>query len=265
VSSVETTLDRVESSRRIFDSHCHIIDHRFPIVANQGYTPPDFPLEAYLARATPLGVAAGAIVSGSFQANDQTYLMDVLPRIGAGWVGVTQIPHDYPDAEIVKLDALGVRAVRFNLFRGRIDSVDDIVAMAKRVHAVAGWHAEMYVDAVALQPHLEKISKLPQLCIDHLGMTQAGVAVLLELVAAGCKVKATGFGRVRLDVPTTLEAVAKVDPGALVFGTDIPSTRAERPFEPSDIDLVEHVLGPQLARKAFWDNPIALYARHPGI
>ena len=30
--------------RRLFDSHCHIIDHRFPIVANQGYVPPDFPL-----------------------------------------------------------------------------------------------------------------------------------------------------------------------------------------------------------------------------
>ena len=30
--------------RRLFDSHCHIIDHRFPIVANQGYTPPNFPL-----------------------------------------------------------------------------------------------------------------------------------------------------------------------------------------------------------------------------
>ena len=37
--------------RRLFDSHCHIIDHRFPIVANQGYVPPAFPLEAYLAEA----------------------------------------------------------------------------------------------------------------------------------------------------------------------------------------------------------------------
>jgi predicted TIM-barrel fold metal-dependent hydrolase len=63
--------------RRLFDSHCHIIDHRFPIVANQGYTPPHFPLEDYLARAKPLGVVAGAVVSGSFQAEDQTYLMDL--------------------------------------------------------------------------------------------------------------------------------------------------------------------------------------------
>jgi len=245
--------------RRLFDSHCHIIDHRFPIVANQGYTPPHFPLEDYLAKAKPLGVVAGAVVSGSFQADDQTYLMDILPKLGAGWVGVTQIPNDYPDAEIARLGKLGVRAVRFNVFRGRIDSVDDIVALATRCHSVAGWHSEIYADAAALAPHIGKLSKLPQICVDHLGMTEAGVPALLDLVAAGCKVKATGFGRVKLDVPKTLEAVAKKNPNALVFGTDIPSTRAARPFEPSDIDLVERVLGRELAQKAFWDNPLALY------
>ncbi len=250
---------REQAGRRLFDSHCHIIDPRFPIVANNGYTPPPFPLEAYLAQTRPLGVVAGAIVSGSFQANDQTYLMDVLPKLGAGWVGVTQLPNDCPDAEISRLDTLGVRAVRFNLFRGRLDSVDEIAALATRVHAVAGWHAEIYADAAALAPHVGRLSKLPQLSIDHLGMTQAGVPVLLDLVAAGCKVKATGFGRVKIDVPATLEAVARKSPDALVFGTDLPSTRAARPFQPVDIDLVEKVLGPELAQKAFWDNPVALY------
>jgi predicted TIM-barrel fold metal-dependent hydrolase len=260
--SAAVTLSAASSyaqQRRLFDSHCHVIDHRFPIVANQGYTPPNFPLEAYLAEAKPLGVVAGAVVSGSFQANDQTYLMDILPRLGAGWVGVTQIPNDLPDAEITKLGMLGVRAVRFNVFRGRIDSVDDIVALATRCHAVASWHSEIYADAASLKPHVGKLSKLPQLCIDHLGMTEAGVPVLLDLVAAGCKVKATGFGRVMLDVPKTLEQVAQKNPNALVFGTDIPSTRAKRPFMPADIDLVEHVLGLDLAKKAFWDNPLALY------
>ena len=246
-------------ARRIFDSHCHIIDHRFPIIENQGYTPPDFPLDAYLARARPLGVVAGAVVSGSFQGNDRTWLMDALPRLGRGWVGVTQIPNDCPDAEILRLNAIGVRAIRFNVFRGQIDSVADIVSMAQRVHAAAGWHAEMYVDAAALRPHVAALAKLPSLCIDHLGMTEAGVPVLLDLVAAGCKVKATGFGRLAFDVPKTLEAIARVSPSALVFGTDIPSTRAKRPFDPSDIDLVENVLGTELAGKAFWDNPTRLY------
>lgn len=248
-----------QSGRRLFDSHCHIIDHRFPIVANQGYTPPNFPLEDYLKEVKPLGVVAGAVVSGSFQANDQTYLIDTLPKLGAGWVGVTQIPNNYPDAEIVKLNAVGVRAVRFNVFRGRIDSVDEIAALATRCHSVAGWHSEIYADAAALKPHVDKLSKLPQFSIDHLGMTEEGLPVLLDLVAAGWKVKATGFGRVKMDVPKVLEAVAKKSPNALVFGTDIPSTRAARPFQPSDIDLVEKVLGKDLAQKAFWDNPLALY------
>jgi len=245
--------------RRLFDSHCHIIDHRFPIVPNQSYTPPNFPLEDYLAQAKPLGVVAGAVVSGSFQANDQTYLMDLLPKLGPAWVGVTQIPNDYPDAEIARLDALGVRAVRFNVFRGRIDSVDDIVALATRCHSVAGWHSEIYADAAALKPHVDRLAKLPKFSIDHLGMNGEGLPVLLDLVAAGWKVKATGFGRVKMDVPKVLEAVAKKSPDALVFGTDIPSTRAARPFETADIDLIERVLGRELAQKAFWDNPLALY------
>jgi predicted TIM-barrel fold metal-dependent hydrolase len=256
-----SALDRAaaQPARRLFDSHCHIIDHRFPIVPNQGYTPPNFPLEDYLAQVKPLGVVAGAVVSGSFQANDQTYLMDILPKLGTGWVGVTQIPNDYPDAEIVKLNAIGIRAVRFNVFRGRIDSVDEIAALSKRAHAVAGWHSEIYADAAALKPHVDKLTKLPQFSIDHLGMTEEGLPVLLDLVAAGWKVKATGFGRVKMDVPKVLEAVAKKSPDALVFGTDIPSTRAQRPFLASDIDLIEKVVGPELAKKAFWDNPLALY------
>lgn len=247
------------ADRRIFDSHCHIIDHAFPIVANQGYTPPHFPLEQYLAQTRPLGVRAGAVVSGSFQGFDQTYLKALLPRLGRGWVGVTQVPNDIADDEIARLSAIGIRALRFNMFRGRIDSVDELVSLACRAHAAGGWHAEIYADAAALAPHVDKLAKLPQICIDHLGMSEAGVPALLDLVAAGARVKATGFGRAKLDVAKTLERVAAKSLDALVFGTDIPSTRAERPFEAADIATVERVLGPALAARAFWDNPLALY------
>ena len=259
VGATSNRIAGAQPRRRLFDAHFHIIDHKFPIVVNQGYTPPHFPLADYLAQAKPLGVVAGAVVSGSFQGNDQTYLLDLLPKLGVGWVGVTQIPNDYPDAEIAKLGAAGVRAIRFNVFRGRVDSVDSIVALANRVHAVAGLHSEIYADASALAPHVDKLSKLPKFSIDHLGMTEAGVPVLLDLVAAGAKVKASGFGRVKLDVPKALERIAAKSPDALMFGTDIPSTRAQRPFQESDIALVEKVLGPELAKKAFWDNPLAHY------
>jgi predicted TIM-barrel fold metal-dependent hydrolase len=247
------------AKRRIFDSHCHIIDARFPIIPNQGYVPPNFPFADYQAQTRPLGVTSGVIVSGSFQGFDQTYLYDLLPRLGEQWCGVTQVPPEISDKEITALTKLGVRGMRFNIFRGRIDSVDDILSLAMRLHDVGGWHAEMYVNSASLKPHVAKLAKLPRLSIDHLGMTEEGLPVLLDLVAAGVHVKATGFGRVELDVPKALERIAAVSPDALMFGTDLPSTRARRYFEPADIDLIEKTLGPQLSAKAFWDNGRAFY------
>jgi predicted TIM-barrel fold metal-dependent hydrolase len=243
----------------LFDSHFHIIDPRFPLVANQGYTPPPFTLDDYLARARPLGITGGALVSGSFQAYDQTYLVETLAALGAGWVGVTQIPSDAPDAEMVRLGGLGIRALRFNIMRGASTDMDDIISLAKRAHAAAGWHAEFYADAAELRPHVDRLAALPRISIDHLGMTEAGLPVVLDLVAAGAWVKATGFGRVSVDVAGALEKIAARSAGALVFGTDMPSTRAKVPFSEADVELVRKMLGPELSRKAFWDNPMALY------
>jgi predicted TIM-barrel fold metal-dependent hydrolase len=257
VSIIESEFVQAALTGRI--RHIHIIDHRFPLIENQGYLPPPYSVEDYLREVQPLGVVAGTVVSGSFKGYDQTYLEEALAKLGPNWVGVAQIPHDFLDEDIQRLSSLGVRGLRFNLFRGSIDSVDEVVRLATRCHSVAGWHAEMYVDAATLKPHVEKLSRIPQLSIDHLGMTEAGIPVVLELIASGCKVKASGFGRVELDVPHALERFAKADSSSLIFGTGVPSTRAKRPFEPSDIDLIEDVLGSEIAARVLWDNPIALY------
>lgn len=243
----------------LFDAHCHIIDPAYPLVPNQGYVPPAYTLAQYRADTRPLGVTAGAVVSGSFHGDDQSYLLAALQRLGPAWVGVTQVPADIDEAEIARLAAAGVRALRFNLFRGRIDGVDEIVALATRAHAAGGWHAEIYADAAALRPHVARLAKLPRIVIDHLGMTEAGLPVVLDLVDAGARVKATGFGRVALDVPAALERIAARSPGALMFGTDLPSTRAKRPFQAEDIALVRRVLGPDLAARALWSNAVDLY------
>jgi predicted TIM-barrel fold metal-dependent hydrolase len=44
-----------------------------------------------------------------------------------------------------------------------------------------------------------------------------------------------------------------------MFGSDLPSTRARRPFEQADMQLIAGVLGADLARKAFHDNAVKLY------
>jgi predicted TIM-barrel fold metal-dependent hydrolase len=241
----------------IFDAHFHVIDDRFPLQPNAGFLPEPYPVAAYRAAAEPLGVVGGAVVAGSFQAFDRGWLLAALGELGPRYVGVAQLPASITDEEIVSLDAAGVRAVRFNLYRGGSAGESDLDRLARRVWDVAGWHVELYVDAAAVD--VARLVRLPKIVVDHLGMTADGLEPLRQLVEAGASVKATGFGRVELDVAEALRAVTKVNPGALLFGTDLPSTRTRRPFEPADIQLIVETIGEANARLALNDNGVALY------
>ncbi len=73
------------------------------------------------------------------------------------------------------------------------------------------------------------------------------------------RIKACGFGRVDFAVPAVLKDIHAANPDALMFGTDLPSTRAPRPFEPGDIDLVAEALGEAAAQNVLWGNAAAFY------
>ena len=242
----------------LFDAHLHVVDPRFPLVPNDGYTPEPFTVEDYRDRTAALHVIGGAVVSGSFQAFDQTYLLDALPRLGPGFVGVTQLPADAPDEQVLSLADAGVRAVRFNVRRGGSATLEHLDALARRVHELAGWHTELYLDAVDLPELLPTLAALPMVSVDHLGLSRAGLPHLLRLVEGGAYVKATGFSRGDLDIPDTLARIARINPGALLVGTDLPSTRAPRPFTDLDLDLVIDTLG-EHAPTAMHANAQALY------
>lgn len=243
----------------IFDSHFHIIDPRFPLVPNQGFLPDSFSCEDYLARTSCYDLAGGAIVSGSFQAFDQSYLLDSLARLGPAFVGVTQLPASVSDAEILQLDQAGVRAVRFNLKRGGSENVRHLDALARRVHQLAGWHVELYVDSRELPELYTTLAALPAVSIDHLGLSREGFGSLLRLVERGAKVKATGFGRVDFEVKSALKEISSANPGALMFGSDLPCTRAPRPYRDEDLLLVVDTLGEELACRALCGNAQEFY------
>jgi predicted TIM-barrel fold metal-dependent hydrolase len=244
---------------QLFDAHLHIVDPRFPLIANQGYLPAPFTIADYRARTAAYNLVGGAVVSGSFQAFDQSYLRAALTELGPGFVGVTQLSAEVSDAEIRDLHAAGVRAVRFNLKRGGSAEIDDLEAMAQRVHALAGWHVELYADARHLGELVPLLISLPAVGIDHLGLSLAGLPTLLQLVEAGVRVKATGFGRVDFPVAEALQQLCAVNPDALLFGTDLPSTRAARPYADDDFLLVIDTLGEELARKVLYDNARKFY------
>ncbi len=243
----------------IFDTHFHIIDFRFPVTANQGFMPPNFPVEDYRERTDGLGIAAGVVVSGSFQNFDTSFMRDALAKFGPTFVGVIQIPADTADADILALDAIGVRGVRFNMVRGGSAGIEDLDRVARRVYELARWHVELYADAKDLEPVAKEIARLPAVSIAHLGLSPEGLPTLLRLAERGMRVKATGFGRATLDVPGAIRALVKANPDALMFGSDLPSQRARRPFEPNDIAILRDNIDPALERKVFFQNALSFY------
>jgi len=244
---------------KYFDCHFHIIDKNFPVVPNQGFMPDAFTSENYLDRLKAVDLCGGAVVSGSFQAFDQTYLFHALKVLGPSFVGVTQVPQTVSDRDLQELDSAGVRAVRFNVRRGGSEDIHHLESMARRVHELVGWHSELYVDSADLADLFEALVSLPAVSIDHLGLSKAGFPTLLKLAEKGVRVKATGFGRVDFDVRPALTELYAANPRALMFGTDLPSTRAPRPYLDDDYTLVLETLGEEKAANVFYQNAIEFY------
>lgn len=243
----------------MYDTHFHIIDMRFPVQENQGFFPPSFPALDYLARTQGLNITGGNVVSGSFQGFDTGFMHEALKTLGPTFTGVIQIPADASDDDILKLDEIGVRGVRFNMARGGSADVTDLESMAKRVWELARWHVELYADARDLASMVSTLSSLPAVSIAHLGLSDEGLPTLVKLAEKGMMVKATGFGRMTLDPVKGLRALVKANPDCLMFGTDLPSQRARRPFMPSDIDLIRDTIDASLHRKVLFDNAVTFY------
>ena len=245
--------------QKYFDCHFHIIDKNFPVVPNQGFMPDAFTSEDYLARVEAIDLCGGAVVSGSFQELDQTYLFHALKVLGPTFVGVTQVPQTISDRELHELNDAGVRAVRFNVKRGGSEDVKHLENFARRVHKLVGWHTELYIDSTDAAGLFDTLVSLPAVSIDHIGLSKAGFPTLLKLAERGVRVKATGFGRVDFDVGSALKELYAANPKALMFGTDLPSTRAPRPYLDSDYTLVLETLGEDKAANVFYKNAIEFY------
>jgi len=246
---------------KIFDSHFHIIDFNFDIKENNGYLPPSYMVEDYKRETKDINIQGGAIVSGSFQGFDQKYLLKALNDLGPDFYGVTQLPYTVSDETIISLNNSGVKALRFNVKRGGSEDLAHLKYFAKRVYDLVGWHSELYIDSKNL-PELEKtLLELPAISIDHLGLSKEGLPNLLNLVDKGVHVKATGFSRVDLNIKNALKLIYQTNPHALMFGTDLPSTRATQRFSSADIDLVTEIFDDEACHKIFYQNALDWYKK----
>jgi predicted TIM-barrel fold metal-dependent hydrolase len=246
--------------QKIFDSHFHIIDPKFELIENNGFVPDYYTTDDYLNELEEIGLEAigGAVVSGSFQGFDQSYFADALQRLGENFVGVTQLPFDTTDEELAKLHTIGIRGIRFNLYRGFDSTLSEIEELSLRVYKKHGWKTEFYINLAETEDDLkELILSLPAASIDHIGMTKVPAETLTAYTNKGVPIRLTGFGRVeygREEVARLIRYLYDANPDGLIFGTDLPSTRAEYRFSKADVELIQEVLTADECEKVFWKN-----------
>ena len=244
---------------QIFDSHFHIIDHNFPLQANDNYLPANYSVEDYSNSMKYYKVMGGAVVAGSFQGFDYTFIKPTLEKLGSSYVAVAQVSPDIPEENIIELTSIGVRGVRFNLFRSDKLNLHEVKNLAFKVHSVAGWHSEFYVDSAQLSQLFDVITTLPSTSIDHLGLSKSGIKNILKLAEQGTKIKASGFGRLDFEASSALQKIHSTNPEALMFGSDLPSTRASRKFSHKDINLVFESFSSDDANRILRKNALAFY------
>lgn len=246
----------------VFDSHFHIFEPNQSCHENQGYIPDDYTCADYLQAAKKFGVTGGALVTSSFQAHSNDFLVNCLTQLPPSFVGVASLQSSVTDAEINRLHKAGVRAIRFNLRRLNLESAHKLVELATRVHDLHEWHTELYVESTQLGGMRPMLYELPSFSIDHLGVTTESLSELFNLVEQGARVKASGFGRLAFDqakLAQVLTEIHAINPNALIFGSDLPGTRSPRTTNLSDIQLIRELFNETSADMILHKNALSFY------
>lgn len=246
---------------QIFDAHFHLIPPHFPLIENQGFIPEYFSVKDYQNKLSNLQLngIGGTIVSGSFQGYDQTYLKHTLSILPKTYVGIAQVPLDITEDELQELNDSRVRGIRFNLFRGMTQDVAKMIELSQKVYEKYNWHTELYLDSRQINNLRPFLSQLPKFSIDHLGMYELSDEDLKWLVEQGAYFKATGFGRIHFEPLESMKKIMTLSPDKLIFGTDFPGTRARRPFEISDLDLIKDNFSIEEKNKILFENALEFY------
>jgi predicted TIM-barrel fold metal-dependent hydrolase len=151
------------------DCHHHIYDPRWAYIPNAMLKPPPATVADYRALQKKLGTSRNIMVQPSSYGTDNSCLLDVLAQMGDNCRAVCVVNSHVTDAELKKLHGAGVRGVRVQFGLGNPVAVDEIMPLARRIHAL-GWHMQFNMPPDQLVQMESALLGLPvPVIIDHLG------------------------------------------------------------------------------------------------
>jgi 2-pyrone-4,6-dicarboxylate lactonase len=158
------------------DTHLHVFgDARTYPVNNPNalYQPPqDCTFEAMTALHQAMGIERAVLVQPTIYGTDHSLLYDLLRTAPKGkYCGVAIVNDSVSDAELERLNAVGVRGARFN-FGGAFKLAPSLESLRRSLDRVRelGWFVKVFGfgdDFLAVEAELRKI-RLPAI-VDHMG------------------------------------------------------------------------------------------------
>jgi predicted TIM-barrel fold metal-dependent hydrolase len=230
------------------DCHFHVFGpaERYP--HNQSdlrYAPPHAPVGDFLALSGKLGLERFVFVQPSAYGRDNRCMLDAMREAGAEKCrGIVDIDENAPEAELSRLDALGVRGVRINVPPVKPYEAGFAAKLLPRIERLAarcaeiGWQLDFLTPGwltAELMPTLKRLEL--DFTVGHFGLfpakdgvKQPGFQQLLDLLRRGerrCWVKLTGIYRMSVakgfsDVAPMARALIEAAPDRVIWGSDYP-------------------------------------------
>jgi predicted TIM-barrel fold metal-dependent hydrolase len=265
-----------------WDTHFHVFGptDRFPYAARRKYTPPDSPLESYLALTAKLGIERAVCVHPNLHGADNAVTLDAVRRSDGRFVAIVKLDDHASRASVRAMHEAGARGVRFAFnpeHGGELDRtlLQRVVGWAGEL----GWCLELHMAADDLPPLAPILGRIEvPVVIDHFarvdpgkGVDQPNFRTLLELVRLPhIWVKLTGADRITregppyADVAPLAHALLAAAPERMLWGTDWPHSGIfDAGRMPNDCDLVDLLLAfaptEELRHRVLVDNPARLF------
>lgn len=151
------------------DCHIHVFEDRYPLAPTATFKPPHAPAADYREMQSALGLQRVIVVQPTGYAFDNTCTLEAMRQLGPGARGVAVVQPEVNETELMRLDAAGMKGVRFMMLPGGVLPWSALEPLADRI-ARLGWNINLQLDGRELAVHEETLSQLPcRLVIDHLG------------------------------------------------------------------------------------------------
>ena len=274
--SAGTEPPKTKAPANACDCHMHIYNARFPAAPSATLKPGDALPSDYRLLQQRLGTSRTVIVTPSTYGTDNSATLDGMAQLAPNVRGVAVVDASVTDAELKRLDGLGMRGTRFNLVQAGATTVEMLEPLSKRI-ADLGWHIQINAKPELIVEIEPLLTRLPTpLVFDHLahvprdqGVDSPAYKTMRKLIDQGRTwVKLSGaYQDTKVGAPTYADATpiaqayVKAAPERMLWGSDWPHpTEKDKPDDAVLFDLLAQWVPDETTRnRILVQNPETLY------